>query len=147
MITHARLRLSLATLAAVCASAATAQPPGPPGIPADFRPYVPGNLRTYFVGLLTGPGNGRPITRELFIRHEAYLRRQYEAGILRLAGPFTDRGNIHGIFILSAPTSEAAIAMVAADPVAQEVGFIVEMHAALLPDLSTVRIEFPPPPH
>ena len=146
MTGQTRLRLALAVLAGACAMSASAQAPGPETIPPPFLPYVPTNLHGYYVALLTGSGNGHQITPELFIRHEAYLRRQFETGVLRLAGPFTDRGNVHGIFVLSAATQEAANAIVAADPVVQDLGFTVEMHSALLPDLAPVRAEYPPAP-
>lgn len=141
---RARLGLILAGLAAGGGAAAPAQPPG---IPAELQPYVPRNLGAYFVGMLLAPAEPRPMTRPLFIRHQAYLRRQFEAGIYQLAGPLTDGGTIRGMVILSAPTREAALAILAADPAVQEGAFAVELHPAMFPDLSALRVEYPPPAH
>ena len=133
-------------LAALAAGAAPAQPPpGQAEIPAPMRPYVPSNLGAYFIGFLVARADAPPMTHELFIRHQAYIRRQFEAGVYHLAGPLTDSSHIAGIVILSAPTREAALAIVAADPAAQAGRFTVEVHPALFPDLSAVRVEYPPP--
>src|SRR5689334_20103272 len=116
---RATLSLLLAALAA--GSAPTmAQPPDPAAIPAPMRPYVPTNLRGYFVVFLMAPAQPRPIGLDLFVRHEAYLRRQFEAGNFHVAGPLMDNGAIRGLFIVSAPTREAAAALVAGDPLVPE---------------------------
>ena len=138
---RAPLCLLLAALAAGNGQAAS-QPPGP-AIPAPMRPYVPSNLTGYFVVFLTAPAQARPISLELFIRHEAYIRRQFEAGTFHVAGPLTDNGAIRGLVIVSAPSREAALALVAADPLVPEGGFTVEAHPAMFPDLSAVRAEYP----
>ena len=139
---RAPLCLLLAALAAGGAPSA-AQPPGPENIPAPLRPYVPTNLRGYFVVFLMAPAQPRPISPDLFARHEAYIRRQFEAGAFHVAGPLTDTGQIRGLFIVSAPTREAALALVAGDPIVPEGGFTMEAHSALFPDLSSVRPEYP----
>jgi uncharacterized protein YciI len=144
---RASLGLILAALAAAPGGSAAAQPPGPPAVPPELQPYVPRTLGAYFVGFLVAPAEPRPMSRELFIRHQAYLRRQFEAGVYRLAGPLTDDGHIHGVVILSAPSREAALAIVAADPSVQEGVFAVELHPAMFPDLSALRVEYPPPPN
>jgi len=141
------LGLILAALAAVGTAAAPAQPPASPPVPDELRPYVPRNLGAYFVGMLVTPAAPRPMTRELFIRHQTYLRRQFEAGIYHLAGPLTDGGTIRGMVILTAPTREAALAILAADPSVQEGVFAVELHPAMFPDLSALRVEYPSPTH
>jgi len=139
---RAPLCLLLAALAAGSAASA-AQPPGPETIPAPMRPYVPTNLRGYFIVFLIAPAQPRPISLDLFARHEAYIRRQFEAGAFHVAGPLTDTGQIRGLFIVSAPTREAALALVAGDPIVPEGGFTMEAHSALFPDLSSVRPEYP----
>ena len=145
MARRAGLRPVLAALAALGAFApAAAQPPGPATIPAEIRPYVPSNMGAYFVGFLIAPAEAHSLTRETFIRHQAYIRRQFEAGIYHVAGPLTDGGRIHGMVILSAPTLEAARAILAGDPAAQDGAFSVEVHPAMFPDLSAVRVEYPP---
>jgi uncharacterized protein YciI len=101
-------------------------------------------MAAYFVGLLVSPDRPRPMIRDLFIRHQAYLRRQFEAGVYRVAGPFTDGGRIHGMVILSARSAEGARAIVAADPAVQEGAMAVEVHPAMFPDLSALRVDYPP---
>ena len=133
-----------ALLAALTATAGPAQPPGPEAIPGPLRRYVPSNLHGYFVAFLIAPAQPRPISVELFARHEAYLRRQFEAGAFHVAGPMTDEGAIRGLFIVSAPTREAARALVAGDPIVGEGGYTVEVRSAMFPDLSAVRVEYPP---
>ena len=141
---RAPLCLLLAALGANGGAPAAAQPPGPETIPAPMRPYVPTNLRGYFIVFLMAPAQPRPIGLDLFIRHEAYLRRQFEAGTFQVAGPLMDNGAIRGLFIVSAPTRKAAAALVAGDPLVPEGGFTVEAHPAMFPDLSAVRAEYPP---
>ena len=138
---RATLCLLLAALGAGGAPA-TAQPPDPAAIPAPMRPYVPTNLKGYFVVFLMAPAQPRPIGLDLFVRHEAYLRRQFEAGAFHVAGPLMDNGAIRGLFIVSAPTREAAAALVAGDPLVPEGGYTVEAHPALFTDLSAVRAEY-----
>ena len=137
------LRLILAALAAGAAAAAPAQPPpGPATIPAELRPYAPSNLAGYFVGFLIARRDASPVTGELFIRHQAYVRHQFEAGLYHLAGPLTDGGQVRGLVVVSAPTRDAARALIAADPLVEAGLFTVEMHTALFPDLSPVRAEY-----
>ena len=136
-----RLRLLLTALgAANLALSARAQPPA---IPPELRPYVPQHMASYFVGFLVSPEQPRPMSRALFIRHQAYLRGRFEAGVYRLAGPFTDGERIHGMVILSARSAEEARAIVAADPAVQEGAMAVEVHPAMFPDLSALRVDYP----
>ena len=138
------LHLLLAALgASSLALPAAAQPPG---IPPELLPYIPRNVGPYFVGLLVSAEHPQPMSRELFIRHQNYMRTQFEAGVYRLAGPMTDGGRIHGMVILSAPNAEAARAVVAADPAVQAGAMAVEVHPAMFPDLSGLRVEYPPRP-
>lgn len=142
---RASLRLILAALAAGASAAAPAQPPpGPAIIPAELRPYAPSNLTGYFVGFLVARPGAPPVTGELFIRHQAYVRHQFEAGLYHLAGPLTDGGQVRGLVVVSAPTREAARALIAADPLVEAGLFTVEMHTGLFPDLSPIHVEYPP---
>lgn len=119
----------------------------PPAIPPELTPYLPRHLGPYFVGFLVSDGPRHPMSRELFVRHQSYIRSQFEAGIYRLAGPFTDGGRIHGMVILTARDAGAAQAIVAADPAVREGAMAVEIHPAVFPDLSGLRVEYPPRPH
>ncbi len=140
---RARFLLCVAALAGA-PTAAPAQPPYPATIPAEMLPFVPRNMGVYHVGFLVAPAQPRPMTHDLFVRHQAYIRRQFEAGVYHMAGPLTDGGRIRGMVILSAPSAEAAEAIVAADPAVREGVFAVEMHPAMFPDLSGIRVEYPP---
>jgi uncharacterized protein YciI len=138
-----KLRLCLAALCACVAPPVAAQPPG---IPPDLLPYIPRNVGSYFVGFLVSAEHPQPMSRELFIRHQNYMRTQFEAGVYHLAGPMTDNGRIHGMVILSAPDADAARAIVAADPAVQAGAMAVEVHPAMFPDLSGLRVEYSPRP-
>lgn len=137
-------RLLLAILGAgAFALPAAAQPPG---IPPELQPYIPRNVGPYFVGFLVSSEQPRAISRELFIQHQNYMRGQFEAGVYRLVGPFTDGGRIRGMVILSARNADEARAIVAADPAVQAGTMAVEIHPGMFPDLSSLRVEYPPRP-
>ena len=75
-------------------------------------------MRSYvFVLLKTGPTEITDEARrkELFTGHFANMTRLAEEGALVLAGPLDDDGGKRGIFILNAPTIEAAKIMIAGD--------------------------------
>jgi uncharacterized protein YciI len=121
-------------------------PAQPAAIPPEFAPYIPRNISSYFVGFLVSPEQPGPMSRELFIGHQNYMRSQIEAGVYRLIGPFTDSGRIRGMVILGARSADEARAIVAADPAVQAGTMAVEIHPAMFPDLSSLRVEYPPRP-
>lgn len=94
--------------------------------PADYDAALAAELgaddygmRAYiFVLLRTGPAtvDDPERRRELFAGHFANMTRLAEEGALVLAGPLSDGGDKRGLFILNAPSVEAAKEMVAADP-------------------------------
>lgn len=130
-------------MAAACfaTSAAAAQPAG---IPADLRPHVPQNLRSYFVAFLVTPQSPQPMSRALFLEHQAYIRSQFEAGVYHLAGPLTDGSPIRGMIVLSASSAEDARRIASGDPAVGAGVFGIEIHPAMFPDLSPVRAEYLP---
>ena len=55
-------------------------------------------------------------SRRLFNGHMANIMTMFEAGKLKLAGPFMDEGKTEGIFILDVATEEEARKLLANDP-------------------------------
>lgn len=102
--------------------AARAGDPPPASYDAELAAQLGGDdygMRPYiFVLLRTGPATIEdPAHRSaLFAGHFANMTRLAEEGALVLAGPLSDIGDKRGLFILNAPSIEAAKEMVAADP-------------------------------
>src|SRR5687767_14081329 len=113
-----------------------------PSIPAEIAPHVPKNLRPYFVAFLVSPAIPKEMSRDLFVRHQAYIRSQFEKRVYRIAGPITGAGRIRGLVILTASTADEARAIVAADPAVQEKVFGVEVHPGMFPSLESVAAEY-----
>ena len=123
-----------------------AQPAPPAAVPPEIAPHVPSDLRSYFVAFLLTPAEPRDMPFELFVGHQAHIRRQIEAGAYRLVVPFSDGGRIRGMVIVSAPSESAARALVEADPAVEAGVFAIELHPAVMPSLDSLRIEYPPRP-
>ena len=138
-----RILIALAGLA-LSAGPVAAQAPAAPPFPPDVAAQIPPNLRGYFLAFLVGPPETGSLPHDVFLGHLRYIRRQIEAGVYHLVGPFTDQGRIKGIIILSAASIEEARTIVAGDPSVQARLLDVEVHPALFPDLSSLRVEFPP---
>jgi uncharacterized protein YciI len=69
-----------------------------------------------------------PETRRLRIQHANYAISLIESGKAVLAGPFTDGGEINGVYVFRAPSAAEAKAWAEADP-SVAAGFnVVEMH-------------------
>lgn len=115
----AMLLLSIPTLA----SAAQA---GPPAAPAQVAPAAapalpPGMKQYWFVMLKKGPKRDHPAdeAQRLQAGHMANMQAYAERGILHIAGPMMDDGDIRGIFILDTPDRAGAEAMCNDDPAVQ----------------------------
>jgi uncharacterized protein YciI len=110
-------------------------------MPPEIAAHVPSNLQPYFVALyITGD---EEMSQDIFIAHMAHMRRNFESGALRLAGPLTDDGTIRGVAIIQAPTLEAAQAMTAADPAVLAGVMRVEIHPAMFPELAASTAVYP----
>lgn len=102
-------------------------------------------MREYVLVILrTGPRRmpEGPDRDAMFRGHFANIQRLADAGQLAVAGPFMDRSDWRGLFIVAVRTPEEAAALVAADPVIQNGEMVAEYHrlyssAALMmvPDL------------
>ena len=94
------------------------------GLPYDMTNYVVGFLRK-------GPNStteNTPETRKIMEGHMANIRKMAAVGKLAVAGPFTDNGDLRGIFIFKNTTMEEAKALVAADPAVKSGRLVLELH-------------------
>lgn len=88
-------------------------------------------MRQYMLVILkTGPtpladGEQR---RAMFAGHFANMQRLAAAGQLAVAGPFTDKGDWRGLFILAVSSQAEAEALVATDPVIAQGEMVAEYH-------------------
>lgn len=117
---------------------------GPLVMPPGIAPFVPTNLRAYFVALLIHPPAPVEMAPALFQAHQNYMRGHVEAGRYKAMGPLTDNNRIRGLMIIEAPSLEEARALAEGDPAVQAGVFMVEVHPAILPDLSPVVVQYAP---
>ena len=130
-----RTFVTLCLGALLCANSLLSQTKGPDSAPAGLE--IPKNMRPYFVAFLVAePGITMSQDQDLVKRHLAYIHEQATAKKYLLAGPFTDSGRIRGMVIISAETAEAAEAIVKADPAAQAGHIKIEIHPAMLPEIT-----------
>jgi len=106
----------------------------PPGatIAQDQSHGKPIEMTTYYVGFLyRGPKWTPEVTPEverLQEEHMANIRRMADSGKLLLAGPFSDGGNLRGMFVFQVDSMEEAKALADADPAVKAGRLTVEMH-------------------
>ncbi len=120
---------------------AVAQQAGPPpGL------EIPTNLKSYFVVFYLKNANSEKAhdDLELMKKHTHYVRGLTENGKIVMAGPYTDEGRIAGMFILTAQSADDAKNVVSGDPIVTDHMVDVEVHSAMLPDLSAVKVVYPP---
>ena len=130
--------LTLAATVFVLAASCYAQMPRS----ADF----PTNMKKYFLVLVTA-GDQKPLSDEqheaLKQQHLAFVRKQVEAGKFILVGPALDDGHLKGLAVVNASTVEEAKQAWAGDPFVKSGQTILEVHPIMLPDLSSVHIDYP----
>lgn len=119
---------------------AVAQQAGPP---PDLE--IPSNMRQYFVALLVANDKSAKAhdDHELVKKHLAFIRSQVEAGKFVVVGPCTDNGKIAGMAIVDVPTLEEVKKIMSEDPMVTSGMFDMEIHSAMLEDLSAVKIIYP----
>ena len=131
---------------------AVSMAPNDPAVPADgvdvqlpveIASHVPSNLRGYFLVFLVNPPTPKDMPRELFLQHQAYIRKQVDAGVFKLVGPVSNHERIRGLKIVNAPTLERAREIAEGDPAVQAKVFGVEVYPATFPSLSGLKIEYP----
>jgi uncharacterized protein YciI len=114
--------------AALCGSVLAAVPP----VRAEDPPSPRYEMTTYVVGLLfRGPKwtpESTPETQKIQEGHMANIRKMAAAGKLAVAGPFSDDGDLRGIFIFQNATVEEARALADQDPAIQAGRLRLELH-------------------
>ena len=108
---------------------------------------IPKGMKQYFIGFLVkgekyDPNMSKAEHESLLQQHLAYIRSQAEAGKYKLAGPFLDEGNISGILIIDAPSRDEAKQIVSKDPMVQAGRLAIELHPAMLADVSCILMEY-----
>lgn len=112
----------------------------PPGLD------IPDNMKQYFVVFLVQDEKAEPKEPDqaMLKAHLASVRANIEAGKYILAGPFIDHQRIDGMFIVNAANKDEAMQLVSADPTVKAGLTRVEVHPAMFPDLSSLKITYPP---
>src|SRR6266404_2104624 len=89
-------------------------------------------MTTYVMGLLRkGPKwtpESNAYTRGIQEGHMANIRKMAATGKLIVAGPFSDNGDLRGVFIFKLKSVEEAKAMVDEDPAVKAGRLVVEFH-------------------
>ena len=147
--------MRLLALSAGCLLAATcfalqpdlAQPPAAPPAAAPAPRVGPGGyeMTTYYVGFLyRGPSwspGETPESKTIQEGHLANIQRLAKEGKLLLAGPFTDDGDLRGMFVFQAASLDEAKALCDTDPAVKAGRLRVELH----PWFSAKGINVPAP--
>ncbi len=100
-------------------------------------------MKTYYLGLIRkGPSWTPGETPEILALQEAHManiRRLGAEGKLLLAGPFTDGGDLRGLFLFEAASLEEARALADSDPAVKAGRLVVELHPWLGPEGLTYK--------
>lgn len=95
-------------------------------------------MKTYFLGLIKrGPAwtpGDTPEVRAIQEGHMANIRRLSAEGKLVLAGPFLDKGDLHGLFLFEVASLEEAQALCESDPAVKAGRLVVELHPWMGPE-------------
>jgi len=135
----AKMKKALRGIVLLFGLSAVAQQAGPP---PDLE--IPSNMKQYYVVfLVTEPGKPHD-DPQMMKNHLAFIRKQVESGKVVLSGPFTDAGKIAGMFVMDVPSADEAKKLLADEPMTKAGWVKVEAHPAMLPDLSAVKIVYPP---
>jgi len=116
------VRVLIATLIALAVTLALAEENSTP----DFE------MKQYFVGLIYRNPEAPKISADesaaIQKGHLDNIFRLADEGLMVLAGPFGDDGDLRGLFFYNVETLEEAEALVRSDPAVQAGRFIVELH-------------------
>jgi len=123
------LAAAAATLVTVASAAPISVPASTPAAGPVANEY---EMTTYQVAFLKrGPAwtpGDSPEHQKLQEAHMAHIRRMAETGKLLVAGPFTDDGDLRGMFVFRASSLEEAKALAEQDPTVQAGRLILEWH-------------------
>jgi uncharacterized protein YciI len=115
----------------------------------EGKPAPTITMKTYYLGLIRkGPAwtpGDTPEIRALQEGHMANIRRLGAEGKLVLAGPFTDGGDLRGLFLFEVATQEEAKALCETDPAVKAGRLVVEVHPWLGPEGLTFKGALPRP--
>ncbi|SRR6266511_1179301 len=89
-------------------------------------------MTTYYVGFLYRGAKWTPEetadTRKIQEGHMANIQKMAAAGKLVIAGPFTDNGDLRGLYVFRVASAEEAKALVESDPAVQAGRLRFELH-------------------
>jgi len=115
----------------------------------EGKPAPTSTMKTYYLGLIKrGPAwtpGDTPEIRALQEGHMANIRKLGAEGKLLLAGPFTDGGDLRGLFLFEVATLEEAKALCETDPAVKAGRLVVEVHPWLGPEGLTYKGAVPRP--
>jgi uncharacterized protein YciI len=126
-----RLLPALSALALLLASNGVAQTPQQPSKSPDIGPGG-FEMTTYYVGFLYRGSKWTPEqnaeTEALQKAHMANIQKLAQEGKLLLAGPFTDGGDLRGIFVFRVGSMAEAQALAETDPAVKAGRLRLELH-------------------
>ncbi|GAC1433458.1 MAG: hypothetical protein NVSMB62_29730 [Acidobacteriaceae bacterium] len=131
------LRTVLPCLGIVCLLPLLAQETKPAEPKYEMAQYVVGFLRK-------GPNWSAQETaesRQIQDGHMANIRKMAATGKLIVAGPFSDHGDMRGMFIFAVSTVEEARSLAEADPAVKAGRLVLELH----PWFAAKGLNVPPP--
>ena len=95
-------------------------------------PNVKMTMTTYYLALLgkgaKEAGASTPEMQQLQLDHLWNIRRMLDAKTFTTAGPFLDKGDLRGIFVIVAKSQEEAKAIAESDPMVKAGYLAVELH-------------------
>lgn len=98
----------------------------------EKKPEPKYEMTTYVMGLLRRGPNAPKLSdaesQRIQEGHMANIRKMAETGKLIVAGPFTDNGDLRGVFIFKVSSVEEARALAAPDPAIQSGRLVLELH-------------------
>jgi len=103
----------------------------------DDDSLIPKDMTIYYIGLIRRGSKWTPeVTEEterVQAEHLAHIRKMFEDGVLVIAGPFTDDGDLRGVFLFRTDTLEEAKTFAANDPAVRSGRLIVDIHPWMVP--------------
>jgi uncharacterized protein YciI len=104
----------------------------PPPATQTAPAHPPVQMVTYYMGFLkkgpTWTPAETPEIKALQDAHLANIRKLAATGELLLAGPFTDGGDLRGLFLFQVDSLEKAKALCDTDPMVQAGRLVVDLH-------------------